>query len=110
MTECSAQGACTAGILQLRAPFLHGQCCGLQGTVLCNRNSRLVLAVLYMANVWYCRDNTHCLQMNYNSMRGMMDERAAICSSNSSVCPPVSWTISNRLATLAPFVLRWHYR
>ncbi|KAL0034064.1 hypothetical protein WJX79_006605 [Trebouxia sp. C0005] len=50
------------------------------------------------------------LQMNYNSMRGMMDTRAAICSSNSSVCPPVSWTISSRLATLAPFVLRWHYR
>jgi len=48
--------------------------------------------------------------MNYNNMRGMMDERAAICSSNGSVCPPVSWTISIRLATLAPFVLRWHYR
>ena len=48
--------------------------------------------------------------MNYNNMRGMMDEWAAICSSNGSVCPPVSWTISNWLATLAPFVLRWHYR
>lgn len=50
------------------------------------------------------------LQMNYNSMRMMMEERHSICNNIDSVCPPLSWTISNRLATLAPFVLSWHYR
>ena len=50
------------------------------------------------------------LQMNYNSMRVMMEERGRVCSSIGSSCPPLSWTISNRLTTLAPFVLSWHYR
>ncbi len=54
MTKSSVQGACTAGILQLHAPFLHGQCCGLQEAVLCSRNSSRVLALVYMANIWFC--------------------------------------------------------
>ena len=44
----------TAGILQLHTPLLHSQCCGLQGAVLCSRNSRLALALVYMAHIWFC--------------------------------------------------------
>ena len=39
-----------------------------------------------------------------------MDERVALCAQAGGSCPPLSWTISNRLATFAPYVLQWYYR
>lgn len=50
------------------------------------------------------------VQMDYNNKRVRMDERQHICSRPNSVCPPMSWTISNRLQQFSPFVLQWHYR
>ncbi|CAE7815866.1 unnamed protein product [Symbiodinium sp. KB8] len=42
------------------------------------------------------------MQLDYNSLRPRMEERLALC-------PPVGWTISNRLMELAPTVLRWFF-
>ena len=71
---------------------------------------QLQLCVPRLVCLWHAAAIHLLLQMNYNSMRVMMEERHSVCKITDSVCPPVSWTISNRLATLAPFVLLWHYR
>ncbi|CAE7227035.1 unnamed protein product, partial [Symbiodinium sp. CCMP2456] len=42
------------------------------------------------------------MQLDYNSLRPRMEERLALC-------PPVGWTISNRLMEFAPTVLRWFF-
>jgi hypothetical protein len=36
-------------------------------------------------------------------------ERARICAAPGSLCPPIGWTMSNRLAEWAPAILRWYY-
>jgi len=54
------------------------------------------------------------MQLDYNSLRPRMEERLALCAKDrglgsSAVCPPVGWTISNRLMEFAPTVLRWFF-
>ena len=36
-------------------------------------------------------------------------ERARICAAPGSLCPPIGWTMSNRLAEWAPAIFRWYY-
>lgn len=71
-------------------------------------------------------------QVNLGVLRQRMSERVAACSldrrrrangtaaigsrtpgggggGGGAICPPLSWTISNRLLDLAPAVLRWYY-
>jgi hypothetical protein len=49
------------------------------------------------------------MQMDFNRMR-RMEQRVQLCAQPGSVCPPLSWTMSNRLAEFAPFILQWYYR
>ena len=57
------------------------------------------------------------MQLDYNSLRPRMEERLALCAksvveaskASQASCPPVGWTISNRLMEFAPTVLRWLY-
>ena len=39
-----------------------------------------------------------------------MDSRVQLCAQEGSACPPLGWTMSNQLATYAPYQLRWYYR
>ena len=49
------------------------------------------------------------MQMDFNRMR-RMEQRVQLCAQPGPVCPPLSWTMSNRLADFAPFILQWYYR
>ena len=49
-------------------------------------------------------------QMAFNVKRQRMLERLACCGVVGAACPPMTWTISNRLAEFAPSVLRWYFR
>jgi hypothetical protein len=49
-------------------------------------------------------------QMAFNVKRQRMQERLARCELLGAACPPMTWTISNRLAEFAPSVLRWYFR
>ena len=51
-----------------------------------------------------------CLQMAFNVRRQAMQQRVALCAQPGAACPPLTWTISNRLAEFAPFLLQWYYR
>ena len=54
--------------------------------------------------------DTSCLQMMFNIRRQAMQRRVELCSLPSSLCLPLTWTISNRLAEFAPFLLQWYFR
>lgn len=54
--------------------------------------------------------DTSCLQMMFNIRRQAMQRRVELCSLPGSLCPPMTWTISNRLAEFAPFLLQWYFR
>ena len=49
------------------------------------------------------------LQMENNGNRDGMEARVKLCAEEGNVCPPLGWTISNHLATFAPFMLQWYY-
>ena len=49
-------------------------------------------------------------QMAFNVKRQRMEERLRECQVIGAACPPIAWTISNRLAEFAPFVLKWYFR
>ena len=49
-------------------------------------------------------------QMAFNVKRARMEERLAQCGRLGAACPPMTWTVSNRLAEFAPTVLRWFFR
>ena len=51
-----------------------------------------------------------CVQMAFNVRRQAMQQRVALCAQPGAACPPLTWTISNRLAEFAPFLLQWYYR
>ena len=36
-------------------------------------------------------------------------ERVRVCAAPGALCPPIGWTMSNRLAEWAPAILRWYY-
>ena len=46
----------------------------------------------------------------FNIRRQAMERRVQLCSQPGATCPPLTWTISNRLAEFAPFLLHWHFR
>lgn len=48
--------------------------------------------------------------MAFNVKRARMEERLAQCGRLGAACPPMTWTVSNRLAEFAPTVLRWFFR
>ncbi|EIE20344.1 hypothetical protein COCSUDRAFT_3563 [Coccomyxa subellipsoidea C-169] len=50
------------------------------------------------------------MQMAFNVKRQRMEDRLSECQVIGAACPPVTWTISNRLAEFAPFVLTWYFR
>ena len=50
------------------------------------------------------------MQMAFNVRRQAMQQRLALCAQPGAECPPLTWTISNRLAEFAPFLLQWYYR
>ncbi|BDA45333.1 hypothetical protein COCOBI_07-1200 [Coccomyxa sp. Obi] len=50
------------------------------------------------------------MQMAFNVKRQRMEERLSECQVIGAACPPLAWTISNRLAEFAPFVLKWYFR
>ncbi len=39
-----------------------------------------------------------------------MENRRQLCAQPGATCPPLTWTISNRLADFAPFLLQWYFR
>ena len=39
-----------------------------------------------------------------------MEHRRQLCAQPGATCPPLTWTISNRLADFAPFLLQWYFR
>ncbi len=39
-----------------------------------------------------------------------MERRRQLCAQPGATCPPLTWTISNRLADFAPFLLQWYFR
>ena len=39
-----------------------------------------------------------------------MERRRQLCRQPGATCPPLTWTISNRLAQFAPFLLQWYFR
>lgn len=49
------------------------------------------------------------LQVNLGVLRQRMTERVAACAAPGARCPPLSWTLSNRMADVAPAVVRWFY-
>ncbi len=44
-----------------------------------------------------------------STRRDWFRQRVAGCARPAATCPPLTWTISPHLATLAPDVLRWYY-
>ena len=68
---------------------------------------------------WHCLPH-HQLSLNYsvlcavqmenNGNRDGMEARVKLCQKEGSVCPPLAWTMSNHLATFAPYQLRWYYQ
>lgn len=50
------------------------------------------------------------MQMMFNVRRQAMDRRRQLCAQPGATCPPLTWTISNRLAQFAPFLLQWYFR
>ena len=51
-----------------------------------------------------------CVQMMFNIRRQAMEQRRQLCAQPGATCPPLTWTISNRLAEFAPFLLQWYFR
>ncbi len=49
------------------------------------------------------------MQMDLNRANRML-QRVQVCARPGAECPPLAWTISNRLAEFAPFVLQWYYK
>lgn len=49
-------------------------------------------------------------QMAFNVKRQRMEQRLSECQVIGAACPPLTWTISNRLAEFAPFVMQWYFR
>jgi hypothetical protein len=64
----------------------------------------------YIAIVNSDGDNMQIDQCRINDVQlsGMI-YRAASCALPGAVCPPVAWTMSNRLKEIAPVILRWWY-
>jgi hypothetical protein len=67
----------------------------------------------YIAIVRSDGDN---LQIVTNGEKDHMEKRLALCSTSSkpsasasTACPPMTWTLSNRLLDFAPSVLRWYF-
>ena len=50
------------------------------------------------------------VQMMFNIRRKAMERRRQLCAQPGASCPPLTWTISNRLAEFAPFLLQWYFR
>ena len=48
--------------------------------------------------------------MDFNADRNLMVVRTAMCQVVPEQCPPLSWTLSNRLADYAPYQLQWYFR
>ena len=49
-------------------------------------------------------------QMDFNADRNLMFVRVGMCQVVPQQCPPLSWTLSNRLADYAPYQLQWYFR
>ena len=41
--------------------------------------------------------------------RRIVAERARVCAAPGSLCPPIGWTMSNRLAEWAPAIFKYYY-
>jgi len=50
------------------------------------------------------------MQMMFNIRRQAMERRIELCAQPGATCPPMTWTISNRLAEFGPHLLQWYFR
>lgn len=65
----------------------------------------------YVAIIVSDGDNMQIDQGRIDDSDGLgISSRASTCAQTGASCPPLSWTMSNRLAEFAPIILRWWYQ